>query len=312
MTDRFKIIKRVQTFLVGGGFPALALSLLVCWEALLVGILLMPASPTALGAFAENFRVWCFGYDPATGQTEWSYVMAMLMPQLMIGALILVFWWEPLRDILRHPRAAFTYGGTAALMIAGSAAGFVLSSAEAPAGDLPFPAEELRTAYEAPPLSLVNQEGEPVELSELRGKVVVLTAIYASCGHTCPAILQQTKAAVSALGEQRSEDLRIIAVTLDAAHDSSDVLAQLAERHGMRTPLYNLVTGPVADVEATLDRMQVARERDPETGVINHANLFLLIDRDGKLAYRFGLGELQQRWLTTALGVLLDETGTAG
>ena len=44
----------------------------------------------------------------------------------------------------------------------------------------------------------------------------------------------------------------------------------------------------------SLDRMQMARDRDPETGVINHANLFLLIDRDGRLAYRLGLGERQQ------------------
>ena len=57
--------------------------------------------------------------------------------------------------------------------------------------------------------------------------------------------------------------------------------------------------------------MQVARKRDPETGVIDHANLFLLIDREGRLAYRLGLGERQQRWLTSALRVLLDEKGPA-
>ena len=65
--------------------------------------------------------------------------------------------------------------------------------------------------------------------------------------------------------------------------------------------------GESAEVESTLDRMQMARERDPETGVINHANLFLLIDREGRLAYRLGLGERQQRWLVSALRVLLRE-----
>jgi len=65
-------------------------------------------------------------------------------------------------------------------------------------------------------------------------------------------------------------------------------------------------------VEGVLDAMQIARQRDPETGVISHANLFLLVDREGRLAYRLGLGERQQRWLTSALRVLLNEPGSSG
>ena len=79
-----RVAKQIQGFLEGGSFPALAIAALVCWEALLIAILLIPPSPTPLGAFAEDFRVWCFGYDPSTGRMEWAYVMSMLTPQLMI------------------------------------------------------------------------------------------------------------------------------------------------------------------------------------------------------------------------------------
>jgi cytochrome oxidase Cu insertion factor (SCO1/SenC/PrrC family) len=90
------------------------------------------------------------------------------------------------------------------------------------------------------------------------------------------------------------------------------VLHKLAQNHGMEPPLYNLVTGASTDVEPLLDRMEIARQRDPETGIINHANLFLLIDREGRVAYRLGLGERQQRWLTSALRVLLREEAASG
>ena len=73
-------IEAVRTFLSGGAFPVFAISLLACWEAFLIGVLLVPPSPSPLGAFAEDFRIWCFGYDPATGRTEWAYVMSMLVP----------------------------------------------------------------------------------------------------------------------------------------------------------------------------------------------------------------------------------------
>ena len=61
----------------------------------------------------------------------------------------------------------------------------------------------------------------------------------------------------------------------------------------MPAPLYNLVTGEADEVERVLDDMGVARQRDPETGIIDHASLFILVDRDGKVAYRLGLGERQ-------------------
>jgi protein SCO1/2 len=312
MTRLYRMIERIRDFLTGGGFPAFAIALLACWELLIIAIMFLPASPTPLGAFAEDFRIWCLGYDPATGQIEWALALSMLLPQLIMISFIALFWWEPLLTVVRKPRLMAFYAGTAAVLVTGSAGGFALSNSEPDTGPMPFPAEELRTSYQPPTISLVNQQSEAVDLEALRGKVVLLTAVYASCPHTCPVILSQTKAAIAELGADEVEDLRVIAVTMDPGNDSSEVLAQLAENHGMSTPLYNLVTGPSDTVEGVLDAMQIARQRDPETGVINHANLFLLVDRDGRLAYRLGLGERQQRWLTSALRVLLNEPASSG
>jgi protein SCO1/2 len=302
-----KFANNFNRWMSGAVFPAFALSLLFCWSAFIAAMLFMPASSGGLGAFAEEFRVWCFGYDPATGRTEIAYVMAMLLPQVMLAGFILGFWWAPLREMSRRPRAFIPYIASAAFLVTAAAVGFAYSGVEAPTGEMPFPAEALRTAYAPPELALTNQLEQTVDLAALRGNVVVLTAVYASCPHTCPAILSQAKAAIAELDPVAREELRLVAVTLDPENDSPQVLAGLAQMHGLDAPLWNLVTGESAEVEGTLDRMQMARERDPETGVINHANLFLLIDREGRLAYRLGLGDRQQRWLVSALRVLLRE-----
>ena len=65
-------------------------------------------------------------------------------------------------------------------------------------------------------------------------------------------------------------------------------------------------------IEKALDAMDVVRNRNPDTGLIDHTNLFLLIDRDGRVAYRFGLGARQRQWLTSALRILLREPIEAG
>jgi len=312
MTTSLKRFEVFRNLLTGAAFPAFALSLLACWEVFLIAMLLAPSSASGLGAFAEDFRIWCFGYDPATGRTEVAYVMSMIVPQFMIAGFIAYFWWEPLRELSKQPRRIARYLGAAALLVAGAAAGFALSADPTPKGELPFPAEELRTAYAAPQFALINQLRETIGPAQFEGNVVILTAVYASCPHTCPLILSQAKAAIAELSAEEREDLRVIAVTMDPESDSPEVLHKLAENHGMQSPLYHLVTGDPEDVEPLLDRMEIARQRDPETGIINHANLFLLIDREGRVAYRLGLGERQQRWLSSALRVLLREQAASG
>ena len=306
-------LETVRHFIIGGGFPAFTLWLLLFYELLLFSILLIPTGSGDLAAFAEDFRIWCFGYDPATGRTEWAFVMAMTVPQVMLGAMIALLWWQPLREVLATPRAAARHAAAAATVVALGAGGIaLLAGSGSSGGELPFPAEALRTAHRPPELSLTNQANEEIDLASLNGKVVVVTAMYASCPHTCPLIVAQSKRAIAALSPEEREDLRFVGVTLDPANDSPEVLARLAGIQGLETPLYNLVTGPEDEVERVLDDMGVARQRNPETGIIDHANLFLLIDREGRLAYRFGLGERQERWLTSALRVLLREQPQAG
>jgi len=312
MATSSRRLEVLRNFLTGAAFPAFALSLLICWVIFLIAMLLAPADASGFGAFAEDFRIWCFGYDPATGQTEVAYVMAMIAPQFMLGGFIAYFWWEPLRELSVQPWRIARYLGAAALLVAGASTGFAFTAGQAQQGELPFPAEELRTSHEAPQFELTNQLRQTVGPAAFEGNVVMLTAVYASCPHTCPLILTQAKRAIAELSPEERADLRVIAVTMDPEHDSPDVLHQLAQNHGMESPLYNLVTGASADVEPLLDRMEIARQRDPETGIINHANLFLLIDREGRVAYRLGLGERQQRWLTSALRILLREEAASG
>jgi protein SCO1/2 len=300
-----------QRFLVGGGFPAFALFLLAFWEALLVALLLAPAAPGALGAFAEEFRVWCFGWDPTSGRFEPALVLAMTTPPFMLAPLLVGIWWEPLSELVRR-RAALALHGLAAAAAVGVAAGAFAALQSEPDPELPFPADALRTAFRAPELHLTNQLGQDVDLAALRGKVVLLTAVYERCSQSCPAILEQARRAVGEIPVTQRSDVRVLGVTLDPAGDTPAALARLAARHGLAPPLYQLVTGAPGDVEPVLDRMSVARRRDPETGVIDHANLFLLVDRGGRLAYRFSLGPRQARWLADALRVLLAEPGDAG
>lgn len=297
----------VERFLGTGSFPLFTLCFLFFYEAALVGLLFAPGGDSGLGAFADDFRIWCFGLDPATGRMQWGYVLSMTGPPVMLGTMLAFLWWEPLRAALARPVTVARHAGWALLAVSALAGVFAILGASPQRGELPFPAEALRTAHKPPVLQLTNQSGEPVDLAALRGQVVLLTAVYASCPHTCPVILSEAKRAIGELSPAEQAGLRLVAVTMDPEKDTPDALADLASRHALSTPLYNLVTGEPSEVNRVLDAMGVARQRNPETGIIEHANLFLLLDREGNIAYRLALGERQQRWLVSALRTLLKD-----
>jgi len=302
----------VSRFFAGARFPVFALSLVFFYELVLVVLLVLPPAPSGLGAFAEEFRIWCFGYDPATGRMDLALPFSLLLPPVLMALCFALLWAEPLREAVRRPLRLLRDVGAAGAVIGAMVTGFVLLGADPAQGELPFPADALRTSQRAPSIALVDQTGAPVTLEALRGQVVLLTAVYASCPHTCPLILAQARDALDGLTPAERAHVRVLAVTIDPAHDSAEVLADLAGRHGLDASTYRLLSGEPAAVERVLDAMDVARRRDPATGVIDHTNVFLVLDAEGRVAYRLSLGERQKRWLVSALQVLVREVPDAG
>ena len=302
-----KLIERMQQFFASWRFPALVLSVLVTFKLLLLIALFVPPPP-GLESFANEFKIWCFGYDPKTGKLEAGYVGMTLLEPMVMSVVIAFIWWKPLRDIVRsRPRALVPYMGVAAVFVLGACAALFGMRGEARADDLPFPARSIRTALTAPRLELTDQDGRHFSLENEKGRVVVVTGVYASCGLTCPMIMGQAKRALAALTSEERRDIAVAAITLDPEHDDEARLGTMARAQMVASPTFHLLWGPPAEVNTALDDFSISRTRDPKTGQIDHANLFILVDRSGRIAYRLTLGEQQERWLVAALRTLVGE-----
>ncbi len=289
-------------------FPVFTITVILAYEALLLSLLLWPAGAGEVGSFAGEFRIWCFGYDPATGSLQWaSVVTTFTSPLFMIGVLV-GLWWAPLRDVMLGSYRRLIPMVATGVGVASLSATLLLSQEVTPRrGALPFPGDALRTQLQAPAFDLINHQGDRVSLADYQGKVVVVTAVYATCGFTCPMIMGQIKRVIETLSEEERQHVVVVGITLDPAHDRPEVLAAMAEGQQVRAPQFQLCTGEPGYVNELLDSLNVSRKLDPETGVIDHANLFLLVDSQGKIAYRLTLGERQERWLESAIKLLVQE-----
>ncbi len=179
------LLDKLQDFFASWRFPVLALSIVGSYELLLLVLLVFPQGAGEMSTFADEFRTWCFGYDPATGKMQWVFVFTTLAAPLVLILVTSLTWYQPLRQILKQrPLVFLPYFFVCLLFSTGSAALLTTLQGEVNQGELPFPAESLRTDFAAPDFTLINQDGETVSLAEHRGKVLLLTAVYSTCGFT--------------------------------------------------------------------------------------------------------------------------------
>ena len=309
LTTTERVIDRVADAVAGWRFAALIIAVLVFFEILLVGLLAVPTSDSGFGAFARDFRTWCFNYDPATGTMDWFYVGVMLSQPLGLAAIVGVVWRRQLSGVWQRGVGELLLIAGIALLgvgLVGISFLFVGEPDVTMDGEYPFPAERIRTAIEPPQFELLDHTGEAVSLEELQGKVVVVTAVYATCGASCPIILTELRR-VTEQFEEHHHELAVLGITLDPERDGPEELTRLADRHRVEAPLYRLLHGDPDEVNRVLDDFSVSRIPDEERGEIDHANLFIVIDRQGKIAYRIALGDRTEQWLSRALEHLLAE-----
>ncbi len=310
------LIERIGKTIGGAGFAATLLSMLVFGTAAVGALVLVPPAHEGLGAFAADFRTWCFGWDPATGSWEWGYIITFIAQPIGLSAAIFFVWWEPLGEMWRDRKRTVAVAASVGMLIVGCAGAGFAASADIDTSrrteELPFPERALRTSVPAKDFTLTAHDGSKVTLSDLRGKTVLLTAVYAHCPHTCPMIVLQTRRVLAELSPRERANLVVLGVTLDPEKDDVASLAEMAKLQRVEAPGFRLLTGDKDDVEYVLDMYGFQRTRDPETGVIDHASMWVLVDREGKLAYRLTRGERRKEWLRKGLQALLAETTAGG
>jgi protein SCO1/2 len=310
-----RLLAGARTFFTGAGLPVFLLALALVYEAFLLAVLFAPPGSGPWSGFAQEFKVWCFRYDPATGGMEWAAVWIMLLEPLFILGMVLLLWRSALPGLLRrgawrvHGRPAIA-GSAAALLALGGIVAYGLP-ARTPEAPQPFPGERIRTRLEPAPFSLTDHKGAPLSLRELRGRVVLLTGVYAHCSVACPSILREIGAVLDGLPEPARAWLSVVALSLNPEYDEPELMDRVATGYGFAYPEFRYLNGDPDTVRALTARYQFGAVRDAATGVVDHANLFILIDAEGRIAYRFNLDPRHSAWLQEAIVALADEARAA-
>ena len=98
-------------------------------------------------------------------------------------------------------------------------------------------------AAQASDFELRDSEGNTVRLSDFGDKVVILHFIYANCPDICPLHSQKIGAIQASINDGPMKDLvQFISITTDPVNDTPDLLRDYADRHGLDTSNWVILT----------------------------------------------------------------------
>ncbi len=157
----------------------------------------------------------------------------------------------------------------------------------------------LQVGDPVPDFTMTGQDSHPFKLSDLRGKVIVLTFIYTRCPMPdfCPLMDRKFSELAQHLiaFPNRAKDIRMISVSFDPEHDTPEVLRKHAQIRGAVPPLWSYAVAShaeLAKIAAPLGLFFGADRTD-----IAHNLVTAVIDRRGNLA-RLEVGTQPNRWET--------------
>jgi len=131
---------------------------------------------------------------------------------------------------------------------------------------------------------LYDQQGKPVQLSVYRGRPVLVSMIFTSCHHVCPAITRHLAVAVEAAREALGEgSFQVLTIGFDTAVDKPDAMRVFAHKQGIDDSDWAFLSGS-AEVMAELVE-NIGFVYFPSPRGFDHINQVSVIDRQG-VVYR--------------------------
>src|SRR4051812_40440007 len=168
----------------------------------------------------------------------------------------------------------------------------------AAAGSAPG-ASRLAVIRAAPDFALTTQDGKPLRLTDLRGKVVVVSFVFTTCNGTCPATthrMAQLADRLKAEGLFKGDAVRLLTVTLDPERDTPEALRRYMALYDVDPAHWTFLTGKPDEVRRVLAAWDMWA-RPAANGQLDHPSRVYLLDPRGRVREIYSLEFFKPAWV---------------
>ena len=135
------------------------------------------------------------------------------------------------------------------------------------------------TDVRVPDFRLTTQQGKPLALSDMKGKIWVADFIFTNCPTICPAMTQEMARLQS---EFVADPVYFVSFSVDPERDTSSVLSRYAKAYGADERRWHFLTGDKTDIyELAEDGFSLAAGHNGTE--LLHSTRFALVAPDGNI-----------------------------
>ena len=136
--------------------------------------------------------------------------------------------------------------------------------------------------------SLTGTSGQPFQLQDLRGNIVLLFFGYTSCPDACPSTLAKLQRAFNLLSKKQIEQVQTVFISVDPDRDNPKLLKEYVEYFGVNAIGLTGTKEEIDNVvEVYLAHYMIIPGQTSNWYSINHTTTVFLHDKQGKVRYRF-------------------------
>ena len=134
-------------------------------------------------------------------------------------------------------------------------------------------------AIGVPDFSLTNQQGEPLGLADMVGKIWIADFIFTNCPTICPAMTQEMARLQS---EFVADPVYFVSFSVDPERDTTEALTRYAKAYGADDRRWHFLTGDKAHIYQLAEHgfSLAAGHKGSE---ILHSPRFVLVKADGNI-----------------------------
>lgn len=130
--------------------------------------------------------------------------------------------------------------------------------------------------------ALWGTAGQRLELSDFRGKPLLINFVYTSCSSVCPTIVQTLDSAVAAAQQALGEDSFAVAtIGFDTRNDTPGRMQAFARAQSIDRPNWRFLSGDARTIDALAN--QVGFVVYPAPQGFDHMALTTIVDQEGRV-----------------------------
>ncbi len=127
-------------------------------------------------------------------------------------------------------------------------------------------------------------DGRRFTLGELRGRPVVLTMFFASCGYACPLLVGDMQALRAKLPAEVARKAAFVLVSFDVARDTPAALKRYREERRIDAD-WTLLHGD-DDAVRELAALLGVKYKQEADGMFSHSNLITVLNAEGEIVHQ--------------------------